>query len=221
MTPTRHPPYRIRTERLVVRCWNPEDAAPLHEALAESRDHLLPWLPWAAEEPTSLDRKIEMLRLFRGRFDLGEEFVYGVFDAKERRVLGGAGLHSRVGPSAYEIGYWIRAGETRRGLATEVAAALTKVAFVVLEVDRVEIRVEPTNEASLAIPKKLGFEREGTLRRRHPSVDGSMKDLVVWSLFATSYAKSPAAKTHLQAWDAGAREITSLGKGNTRRPRGR
>src|SRR5262245_61224558 len=106
MTATRHPPYRIRTERLVVRCWSPEDAAPLQEALIESRDHLLPWLPWAAEEPTSVDRKIEMLRLFRGRFDLGEEFVYGVFDKRERRVLGGAGLHSRVGPSAYEIGYW-------------------------------------------------------------------------------------------------------------------
>ena len=221
MTATRHPPYRIRTERLVVRCWSPEDAAPLHLALTESRDHLLPWLPWAAEEPTSVERKIEMLRLFRGRFDLGEEFVYGVFDKRERRVLGGAGLHARVGPSAYEIGYWIRAGETRRGFGTEVAAALTKVAFTVLEVDRVEIRVEPTNDASLAIPKKLGFEREGTLRRRHPSMDGQLKDLVVWSLFAASYPKSPAAKTKVQAWDAGAREITSLSKPDTRRPRAR
>lgn len=221
MTATRHPPYRIATERLLVRCWSPEDAAPLHEALAQSRDHLLPWLPWAVEEPTTIERKIEMLRLFRGRFDLGEEFVYGVFDRKETRVLGGAGLHARVGAGAYEIGYWIRAGETRRGLGTEVAGALTKVAFSVLDVDRVEIRVEPTNDASLAIPKKLGFDREATLRRRHPSLDGSLKDLVVWSLFATSFAKSPAAKMRLRAWDAGGREIERLATRPPRRPRAR
>jgi RimJ/RimL family protein N-acetyltransferase len=217
MSSKRHPPYRIETDRLVVRCWSPGDAAPLHEALTESRDHLLPWLPWAAEEPTPLERKIEMLRLFRGRFDLGEEFVYGVFDREETRVVGGAGLHARVGPGAMEIGYWIRVGETGRGLGTEVAGALTKAAFAVLGVERVEIRVEPTNAASLAIPAKLGFEREATLRRRHPSVDGSYKDLVVFSLFSTSYPESPAARTALRAWDAGGREIEGLSAGRRRR----
>jgi RimJ/RimL family protein N-acetyltransferase len=208
---SRHPPYCIATERVRVRCWDPADAPRLAEALTESRDDLLPWLPWAAEEPTTLERKVELLRLFRGRFDLGEEFVFGVFDPDEIRVIGGSGLHTRVGPSAFEIGYWIRSSETRRGLGTEVAAALTKVAFVLLDADRVEIRVEPTNRASLAIPKKLGFEREAVLKRRHPSVGGTLKDLVVWSLFARAYPRSPAAKLRVRAWDAAGREMPGLG----------
>ncbi len=207
MSVLRHPPYRIATRRFVVRCWNPEDAPRLHDAITESRDHLLPWMPWAADEPHDLDRRIELLRMFRGRFDLGEEYPYGVFDADEGRVLGGTGLHTRAGAGAYEIGYWTRAGETRRGVATEVASALTRVAFELLEVDRVEIRAEPTNRASLAIPRKLGFAREARLRRRHLAADGARRDLVVWSLFASGYPRSAAAKAPVRAWDAAGREV--------------
>src|SRR4051794_9877759 len=65
------PPYRIETERLVLRCWDPADSDALDEAVAESLDELRPWMPWAADptvEPTH-----EVLRRFRAAFDLGEE----------------------------------------------------------------------------------------------------------------------------------------------------
>src|ERR1700759_5294954 len=38
------PPYRIETERLVLRCWNPADAEALKEAVDASIEHLLPWM---------------------------------------------------------------------------------------------------------------------------------------------------------------------------------
>lgn len=207
MSPLRHPPYRIATKRLVIRCWNPDDAPRLSEALAESRTELLPWLPWAADEPRPLDDRVELLRSFRGRFDLGEDFTYGILDPKERSVLGGTGLHTRAGADALEIGYWIRTRRTGRGLATEAAAALTKVCFELLGLDRVEIRAEPDNDASLAIPGKLGFTREGVLKRRLPGADGTKRDVVICSLFAAGYAGSPASKVRLRAWDAAGREM--------------
>ena len=43
------PPYRIVTERLVLRCWEPRDAAALKEAVDASLDHLRPWMPWAQQ----------------------------------------------------------------------------------------------------------------------------------------------------------------------------
>src|SRR2546429_7509923 len=91
----RTPPYRIETERLVIRCWEPQDAPLLKEAIDSSLDHLRPWMPWAREEPQSLAQKVELLRHFRGRFDLGKEFVVGVFSADEGEVVGGTGLHRR------------------------------------------------------------------------------------------------------------------------------
>ncbi|HJS98980.1 MAG TPA: GNAT family N-acetyltransferase, partial [Terriglobales bacterium] len=93
----------------MIRCWQPQDAAKLKEAVDSSVEHLRRWLPWAADEPESLERKLQRIRRWRGDFDLGLDFVYGVFDLAEARVLGGTGLHNRVGPDAREIGYWVRA----------------------------------------------------------------------------------------------------------------
>jgi RimJ/RimL family protein N-acetyltransferase len=194
------PPYRIVTERLVLRCWDPTDAPLLKDAVDSSIDHLLPWMPWAAHEPQSLEDKVALLRQFRGKFDLGQDFTYGIFSPDEAEVLGGTGLHTRIGDDALEIGYWIRASRAGEGLTTESTAALTRAAFELCEVDRVEIRCEPENERSRAIPRKLGYVEEATLRRRlrHPDP----RDVVVYSLFSDDYASSPASTAVLEAYDA-------------------
>jgi RimJ/RimL family protein N-acetyltransferase len=203
LMPTRGPAYRIVTPRLVVRCWDPVDAPLLKEAIDSSLDHLRPWMPWARHEPQTLAQKVDLLRRFRGNFDLGEEFVYGILDIEEAAVLGGTGLHSRVGDHGVEIGYWIRASRVGQGLATEAAAALTRVALELCEVDRVEIRVDPANAPSLAVPRKLGFREEATLRRRLPAgPDGVPRDVVVFALFRHELARTPCADVELEALDA-------------------
>ena len=199
------PPYRIVTERLVVRCWDPRDAPLLLEATVASLEHLRPWRPWADDEPMSLPGQVEKLRRFRARFDLGEDFIYAILDAGETQVLGGTGLHRRVGDAAFEIGYWIRADRLREGLVTEAVAALTRVAFAVCGVDRVEIHVETANVASARVPPRLGYREEARLRRRLPAgiPGGEPRDMVVYTLFAAELAGSPAAATPVAAFGAG------------------
>jgi RimJ/RimL family protein N-acetyltransferase len=194
------PPYRIVTERLVLRSWEPRDAPLLKEAVDSSIDHLLPWMPWAVHEPQSLEDKVALLRQFRGKFDLGQDFTYGIFTPDEEQAVGGTGLHTRIGDDAFEIGYWIRASRAGEGLATESTAALTRVAFELTDVDRIEIRCEPENERSRAIPRKLGYREEATLRRRlrHPEP----RDVVVYSLFRDDFGSSPVATAVVEAYDA-------------------
>jgi len=203
----RPPPYRIESERLVIRCWEPRDAPLLKDAIDTSLEHLRPWMPWTHNDPQSVDEKVDLLRGFRSRFDAGEDFVYGIFDADEREVLGGTGLHPRVGDGALEIGYWLRVGATGRGLATEVAAALTRAAFTVCGVDRVEIRIDPDNERSLRIPRRLGYVEEARLRRRLPprEAGGPRVDAVVFSILASELAASPAAGAATAGYDAAGR----------------
>jgi RimJ/RimL family protein N-acetyltransferase len=198
----------IRTERLVLRCWEPGDAPLLADAIDSSLDHLRPWMPWAYDEPRSLDERIGLLRGFRGRVDLGEDFVYGVFARDEGQALGGSGLHTRAGEGALEIGYWIRASAVGRGYAREATAALARVAIRVCGVDRVEIRVDPANDASLRIPRALGFAEEATLRRRLPGREGEARgDAVVFALFADELDRTPVSSAQLEAFDALGRSI--------------
>jgi RimJ/RimL family protein N-acetyltransferase len=209
---TTGPAYRIVTDRLLVRCWEPADAPLLKKAVDESREHLLPWMPWAKEEPTDLQTKIDRLRSFRGNFDLGQDFVYAIFDAGETAVLGGTGLHTRVEKTApefgaREIGYWIHKDHVNQGYATEVSAALTRVAFEIDQVDRVEIHCEPQNVKSAAVPRKLGYQHEATLARRLRTTTGEPRETMIWSLFASDYPDSPSAQAKVAAYDVVGRQI--------------
>jgi RimJ/RimL family protein N-acetyltransferase len=197
-------PYRIEVVGgPVIRCWEPRDAPLLKEAVDSSLEHLRAWMPWAHDEPQTLEEKVALLRLFRGNFDLGEDFVYGIFSADESVALGGTGFHPRSSEGALEIGYWIRAGSAGRGLGTTVAAALTKVGIERGGVERIEIRVDPANEVSCRIPRRLGYREEGILRRRLPTADGSpRRDAVVFSLLAEELPGSPAAAVELRLFDA-------------------
>ena len=200
---TAPPPYRIVTQRMVVRCYDPRDAPLLKEAVDSSLDHLRPWLPWALDDPQTVEEKVELLRRFRGQFDLGQNFVYGLFSPDESVLVGGSGFHLRVGDDAFEIGYWIRASDDGRGLATESTAALTRVGFEVCEVDRIEIHVEPENEKSARIPQKLGYVEEARLRRRlYPAAGGEPRDTIVYSMFRSDYPGTPSESAQLEAYDA-------------------
>jgi RimJ/RimL family protein N-acetyltransferase len=201
------PAYRIETARLVLRCWEPADAELLKVALDEGVDHLAAWMPWARDEPTDLEAKVELLRSFRGKFDLGQDFVYGIFNRDESAVAGGTGLHLRSGPGTLEIGYWLRASRVGQGFVTEAAAALTRVAFEVDEVARVEIRCDPDNARSAAVPARLGFAHEATLRQAGTAADGSPCDAMVWGLVAEDYPASPVAAAELTAFDAAGRRL--------------
>lgn len=201
------PAYRIHTHRLVIRCWDPADAPLLQAATQESYEHLLPWMPWVRDEPEPIETKIARLRRFRSQFDRDENFVYGIFDLEEKRVLGGSGLHPRVGPNALEIGYWIHKDFINQGLATETSAALTRVAFEVNRVRRMEIHCDPRNTRSAAVPRKLGYSLEATLRERFPQSEESWVDSMIWTLFAEQYPHTAAFSAEVQAYDAGNRRI--------------
>jgi RimJ/RimL family protein N-acetyltransferase len=195
-----NPVYRIETERLVLRCYNPPDAQMLADSVSESLDHLKPWMPWAHNEPEPVQLKVERLKRFRAEFDLGENFIYGIFDQEETRVLGGTGLHSRIGERQLEIGYWLHKDFVNNGLVTESTAALVKVAFEIIRVHRVEIHCDPGNFASAAIPRKLGFTHEGTLRAKTPFLD-RWSDSMVWGLLESDYPTSPSSKVNIKAFD--------------------
>jgi len=203
------PAYRIESERLVIRCYNPKDALYLQKSVQESVEHLRPWMPWVKDEPEELKIKIERLREFRANFDLGKNYIYAVFDLNETELVGGTGLHPRVGSNAFEIGYWINVNHVNKGYATEISAALTKVAFEIEHVNRVEIHCDPKNIKSAAIPKKLGYVFEATLRNRTENIEGELIDSMIWSLLKEDYLKSPAAKAKIVAYDVFGNTIIS------------
>ena len=73
--PAAGPAYRIKTEPLILKCWDPIYARKLHDAIRESRDSLLPWMPWAKPENPEIQEKVNLLRKFRSDFDCDSDYV--------------------------------------------------------------------------------------------------------------------------------------------------
>ena len=162
-----------------LRHWRVEDAGAQARAIAESREHLQPWMPWIADEPKGLEERIAMIRDWEAerRARTGEFFAVWLDGA----VVGSCGLHRRIGPAGLEIGYWIHPAHVRRGLATEVARQLCERAFAEPEVEYVEIHHDRANVASGGVPAKLGFELVGDTPRA-PQAPGEEGVERVWRL---------------------------------------
>jgi ribosomal-protein-serine acetyltransferase len=174
-------PVPITTPRLLLREPRPGDGPELNAAVLESFDALTRTMPWARTRPT-LDESEDYVRRAAAAWILRTELVVLGFDRTTGRLAVSTGLH-RIDWSvpSFEIGYWVRASFARQGLVTEAANALTRFAFAALAARRVEIRCDPRNTASVAVIERLGYEREGLLRRDCLGPDGDPRDTLVHS----------------------------------------
>lgn len=178
-------PDRIETMRLVLRPWGPADAPVLKALIDANLDHLRPWMPWAMNEPSPLEAIAARIEIFAGNVREGTDYTIGIFLGDE--AIGGSGLHRRNGPDTLEIGYWIAARHAGRGYASEAAMALTSLAFAFPHVEHVEIRCDPRNTPSAAVPRKLGFSHGATLEADTKTSIGEPRDTMVWQLSRAAF----------------------------------
>jgi ribosomal-protein-serine acetyltransferase len=166
---------------LVLRRWRVRDAERLARAVAESTEHLRPWMAWMADEPLTLEQRREMLAAGEREWRGGGDVLLGVF--LDDDVAGSCGLHHRIAPDGLEIGYWIHPRYTRRGLATRAAGLLAQAALALPSVTHVEIHHDRANLASSGVPRKLGFDLVGERRDEIRAPDESGIDWC-WRLTA-------------------------------------
>jgi ribosomal-protein-serine acetyltransferase len=144
----------------------------------ENREHLRRWLPWVDDTRSANDIQAFIEDQLH-QFAENGTTVTGIW---HHGVLAGSvGIHY-VSVKCMEIGYWLGENHQRKGLVTKACRALIHHAFAELGMNRIEIRVEPRNPRSIAIPERLGFTCEGTLRGKGMNADGKFIDLMMYSL---------------------------------------
>lgn len=156
------PPERIDIDGCLLRPPTEADAEALSAVVTANLGHLSPWMPWATPEKATVEEEIAYAKRAAEAWEAGTEFAYLLVTA-DGRIAGGCGLHRRIGPGGIEIGYWLAAEATGRGLATAAAGALTKAALALPDVDRVEIHCDEQNLPSAAVPRRLGYRYDRTI----------------------------------------------------------
>jgi hypothetical protein len=98
----------VPQRHLAIRPWRTSDAPALSAAIAESVEHLRPWMSWIATEPRSLAERESMIAWWEEERRAGGDMVFGMFTGAA--VVGGCGLHRRLGTmdSRLAIGFMPR-----------------------------------------------------------------------------------------------------------------
>ena len=155
------------------------DIEELHALIEANRAHLRRWLPFADQPRERTAAYVE-----RGMRDASVGKGLNMAIVSEGAL---AGMVSFVDLSREHrltsIGYWLAEHAQGRGLMTRAVAEMVDAAFGPWRLERVEIRVAVENSPSRAIPERLGFRREGELRRAI-RVDGVSQDDIVYGLLA-------------------------------------
>ncbi len=79
------------------------------------------------------------------------------------------------------MGYWIGAEFATRGYTNEGVLLCLRRAFTALGLHRVEANVMPTNDASLALVRRVGFREEG-YSPRYLQINGVWVDHTRWAM---------------------------------------
>jgi ribosomal-protein-serine acetyltransferase len=99
------------------------------------------------------------------------------------------GLHRSHLEALSSIGYWMRADLTGKGYTTEATAGLLAFAFEAAGMYRVELRAGVENRASQRVAEKLGFTREGVLRRGCPVSADRAYDCYLYGLLSEDWRR--------------------------------
>ncbi|GAB2693221.1 GNAT family N-acetyltransferase [Paenibacillus thermoaerophilus] len=129
----------------------------------KDRDYLREWLPWV-DGTTSPDHTRQFIKAGLQAFARNNGFQLGI--SCRNQLAGCIGLHFIDWPNRKtSIGYWLGSDFQGRGIMTRACSALIDYLFRDLDLNRVEIRAAAQNAKSRAIPERLGFVNEGTVRQ--------------------------------------------------------
>lgn len=150
---------------ILIRPYRLDDADAVHKAALESIADLAPWMPWAHSE-YSIEESRAWLELQVPAFSRGTTFEFAIVTETDE-LLGGCGLNQfdRMNRRA-NLGYWVRSGAARRGVATTAVRTLRDWGFANTDLERIEIVMAVGNIASRRVAEKAGAVHEGILRSR-------------------------------------------------------
>lgn len=142
---------------------NDSHADNVFSLIDSCRLYLRQWLPWVDNTKSVADTR-DFIKFCRQRHDtkVGLDFCINV----DNKVSGLISLHKIDNLNKVTtIGYWLADTFQGQGIMTRACGKLTDFCFTELNLNRVEIKCATENIKSQAIPNRLNFKKEGTLRQ--------------------------------------------------------
>lgn len=168
-TPPNPLPLRIESDRLIIRTYTRDDIEEVYRVINETRDHLIPWLPWCRSGYRDMDAAtqeiVNQIMELRDPMKL-HRVIFGVYLKSTGELIGGSGIHDiRRDTASCETGYWVTKKHTRKGYTEE--ACRRTISWAMQSQDkggmglrRVRIYCSNLNTGSAKLIEKLAIRKE-------------------------------------------------------------
>ena len=167
------------------------DVDDVYAAVRESLPELLPWMAWSHPDYQRIETA-EWIRSTGQAWANDTEYSFVIHDPADGSFLGTCGLNGldRLNRWA-NLGYWVRTGATRRGVATRAATLIADFGFRELGLHRVSAAIGPDNQPSIRLIERLGFQHEGRIRD-HVFTNGAWRDSLLYAVLADDWKPEAA-----------------------------
>ena len=179
---------KLTGERVFLRPPKRRDALKWQKLRMSSKSFLVPWEPsWDA---ASCSRRA-YLRYFKNSnylANMDRAYSFLIFKSDDNTLLGGINIGNvRRGVSqSASLGYWIGEKYSRNGYMKEALKLLIPSLFVDLRLNRIEAATLQENIASKNLLKKIGFKKEGVLRK-YLKINGTWRDHILYGLLENDF----------------------------------
>ncbi|EJN99320.1 GNAT family N-acetyltransferase [Oenococcus oeni] len=161
-----------------------KQAEELFEIIETDRKALSEWMPWTKNVKSKKD-EIEFINYAREKNAKYQLLELAIIAGNQ--PIGMIDLHSidRDDRRA-EVGYWMFSKYQGKGIMTESLKRLLSIAFDELDLNKIIVMADSKNEKSRAIPQRLGFRQEGTLKEEI-FMNKQFRDLDVFAITTSEY----------------------------------
>lgn len=152
----------IVNEKLILKIPTLEDSENIYKAIDTDRKHLGEWLSWVTLT-VSIEDTNKNIKKRIDQFKNGEAASFIIY--YEGKPIGSVGFISLDEFTKQgEIGYWLSSDFGGRGIMSDSVRACIEYGFKNLFLHKIVIKCNNENIKSAAIPMRLGFTLEATLR---------------------------------------------------------
>lgn len=174
--------YLIKTERLIIRLAEPEDAKSIFSYRSDLVENKYQgWFPDSVEEVrdyiSNMPKTMDIANIC---------FQVAIILVDENRLIGDMGISFTNHNMQAEIGCTLDKDYQKKGYATEALKAMVDYLFGTLGKHRIIASVDPRNIASIRLIERLGFRNEAHFKESY-YLRGDWVDDVIYAKLKTEW----------------------------------
>lgn len=177
----------LETERLVLRSITQDDAEFWVRNFSDPDVEELS----GCEGPKDIEAARKEIETYTTTpFSKNTGIRWGITIKGSNQLIGTAGYYAWAKGTGYhaEVGYDLLREHRRKGIMREALTAIVSYGFETMKLHRIQVKIDPRNEASIRLVEGLGFKREGVLREDQ-YFRGGFQDDVLYSLLDREWTK--------------------------------